>query len=108
MYKRQDLPYLGTAAEFGFRPLRIEDITPNVLPTIEMIDHAVTQSLEPTIRFAEAYVTARAPWKTKLFRLFFGKEDKELARVLKKLKRKTDPDRFQERFRYATVLLEAS
>jgi len=102
------LPYLATAAEFGFTPVEIQDITPNIFPTVEMIDRALSEVVEPTLRFAEAYAAARSPWKMKLFRLFLSREDKELTRVLKKLKRKTNPERFQERFRYATLLFESS
>ncbi len=103
-----DLPYLETATEVGFTPVEITDITPNILPTIEMIDKAVDEILEPTIRFAEAWAAARSPWKMRLFRLFLSKEDRELTRALEKLKRKTNPARFQERFRYATVLFARS
>lgn len=102
-----DLAYLRTAAEHGFTPLEITDITPNVSPTIEMIDRAVCEILEPTLRFAEAYATARSPWKTKLFRLLLPRENADLRRALKKLRRKTDPATFRERFRYATILFEA-
>ncbi len=103
-----DLPYLRTAAEIGFKTLKISDITANVVPTIEMIDRAISEIVEPTVRFAEAYATARSPWKTKLFKLLLSREDQEISRALKKLRRKTDPDRFRERFRYATILFEAS
>lgn len=103
----RDLPYLRLASELGFTPVRIADISANVLPTIEMIDRAVTEILEPTLRFAEAYATARAPWKTRLLRFLLSREQDEIERVLKKLRRKTDPARFQTRFRYATLLLRA-
>lgn len=102
-----DHPYLRAAGESGFSIAMLSDITANVLPTIEMIDRAVTEILEPTLRFAEAYATARAPWKTRLFRLLLSREQDEIQRVLKKLRRKTDPARFQDRIRYATVLLRA-
>ena len=102
-----DLPYLRLAGELGFTPVRIGDISENVLPTIEMIDRAVTGILEPTIRFAEAWAAARAPWKTRLFRFLLAREDDEIQRVLKKLRRKTDPVHFREQFRYATVLFQS-
>ncbi|HPG24837.1 MAG TPA: class I SAM-dependent methyltransferase [Myxococcota bacterium] len=102
-----DLPYLRMAAECDFRPIGIVDITPNVLPTIEMIDRGIVEILEPTLRFAQTWAETRSPWKTKLFRMLLSREDRELTRVLKKLRRKTDPARFRERFRYATLLLEA-
>lgn len=101
-----DHAYVRLAAEYGFAPVQISDITPNVLPTIEMIDRAVTEILEPTLRFAEAYATTRSPWKTKLFRLFLSREQDEIRRVLKKLRRKTDPERFRARIRYATILFQ--
>lgn len=103
-----DLAYVRLAAEYGFTPVKTSDITPNVSPTIEMIHRAVSEILEPTLRFAEAYATARSPWKTKLFRLLLAKQDAELRRALKKLRRKTEPVGFRERFRYATILFEAS
>lgn len=106
-YDVLQLPYLRTATEFSFTPARIADITPNILPTIEMIDRAVCEILEPTLRFAEAWATARAPWKTRLVRLLLSSEDDALRRVLKKLRRKTNPATFGDRFRYVTVLLEA-
>lgn len=98
------LPYLAMATERGFQAIRVDDITPNILPTIEMIDRAITDIAEPTIRFAESYAAARAPWKLRLLRLFLSRENNELSRVLKKLKRKTEPARFRARFRYVTVL----
>jgi hypothetical protein len=94
------------AAEHGFTAVRISDITANVLPTIEMIDRAVTGILEPTLRFAEAYANARSPWKAKLFRLLLPREHAELRRALKKLRRKTDPAHFRAQFRYVTLLFE--
>lgn len=103
-----DHAYARLAAECGFAPVQISDITPNVLPTIEMIDLAVSEILEPTLRFAEAYATTRSPWKTKLFRLFLSREHDEVRRVLKKLRRKTDPERFRTRIRYATLLFQKS
>lgn len=106
-FELADLPYVQMAVECGFAPVKISDITSNIIPTIEIIDRAVTDILEPTMRFAEAYVMARSPWKARLFRLLISKEDKEFARALKKLRRKTNPDRFRERFRYATILFEA-
>ncbi len=106
-FELSDLPYVRMAVEYGFAPLQISDITPNVFPTIELVHRAVSDILEPTLRFAEAYVMARSPWKARLFRLLLSKEDNELNRALKKLRRKTNPDRFRERFRYATILFEA-
>ncbi|MCA9502588.1 MAG: hypothetical protein KC616_05865, partial [Myxococcales bacterium] len=67
----------------------------------------IVEILEPTLRFAQTWAETRSPWKTKLFRMLLSREDRELTRVLKKLRRKTDPARFRERFRYATLLLEA-
>ena len=106
-FEVSDLPYIRMAEEQGFVPLEISDITSNVLPTVEIVHRAITDILEPTLRFAEAFVMARSPWKAKLFRFLFTREDKEFERALKKLRRKTDPDRFRERFRYATILFEA-
>ncbi|MBK7951979.1 MAG: methyltransferase domain-containing protein [Deltaproteobacteria bacterium] len=101
-------PYVRMAAEAGFETVQISDITPNVLPTVEMIDRAVTEILEPTLRFAEAYAAARAPWKTRLFRVFLARDHDAIRRALKKLRRKTDPDRFRARIRYATILFQKS
>lgn len=102
-----DHPYVRLAGEQGFALVTLEDITPNVLPTVEMIDRAVTEILEPTMRFAEAWASARAPWKARLFRFLLAREQDEIQRVLKKLRRKTDPDRFRARIRYATILFRA-
>lgn len=101
-------PYVRSAVELGFRPVRISDITANVVPTIEMIDRAVTGILEPTLRFAEAYATERAPWKTRILRLLLPAEHVEGRRIVKKIRRKTNPAHFRERFRYATLLFEAN
>lgn len=106
-FQASELPYLGMASDFGFVPVKVSDITPNVLPTIEMIDRAVCEILEPTLRFAEAYATTRFPWKTKLARILLAREHDEIGRALRKLRRKTDPRRFRERFRYLTILFEA-
>lgn len=100
------LPYVRTAAECGFAPLEISDITSNVFPTIEIVDRAISEILEPTLRFAEAYAMARSPWKARLFRLLTSREDKELDRVLRKLRRKTNPALFRDRYRYATILFK--
>ena len=105
-FELADLPYVRSAEAAGFRPIELRDITPNVFPTIEIVDQAISEILEPTLRFAETYAMARSPWKTRLFRLLVAREDKELTRVLRKLRRKTDPERFLERFRYATTLFE--
>jgi MPBQ/MSBQ methyltransferase len=101
-----DVPYIQTAAEYGFVPVKISDITPNIFPTVELADRAITEILEPAMRFAEAYAMARSPWKAKLFRWFLSKEDKVIDRALRKLRRKTDPVRFQEQFRYVTILFK--
>jgi SAM-dependent methyltransferase len=102
-----DLPYLQIASECGFDVIRLADITSNILPTVEMIDHSLTEYVEPTIRFADAYLAARSPWKRRLARLFLSKEDAELGRIRKKLRRKTNPARFRGRVRYVTILFEA-
>ena len=100
--------YVQSAVEHGFLPVHIADITANVLPTIEMIDRAVTEILEPTLRFAELYATARAPWKTRVLRLLLPREHTEGRRIVKKIRRKTNPTHFRERFRYATMLFQTS
>lgn len=102
-----DLPYIQTGAEYGFIPLEISDITSNVVPTVEIAHRAISDILEPTLRFAKAYAIARSPWKARLFRFLLSKENKELDRALRKLRRKTNPDRFRQRFRYATILFKA-
>ena len=99
-----DLPYVRMAAESGFVPLEISDITSNVVPTVAIVHRAISDFLEPALRFAEAYATTRSPWKARLLRLLLSRQDKELARILRKLRRKTDPERFRERYRYATIL----
>ena len=102
-----DLSYVRTAADIGFRPVKVVDITPHVMPTIEMIDRAVTEILEPTLRFAEAWATTRHPWKTRLLRALLPRQERELRRHLKKIRRKTNPAHFHANFRYATMLFEA-
>lgn len=102
-----ELSYVRTAATHGFVPVSLSDITSNILPTLQMIDRAVTEILEPTLRFAEAYAVARAPVTTKLFRFLLAGQDAELRRNLKKLRRKTNPDTFRERFRYVSILFQA-
>ena len=99
-----ELEYVTTARSHDFIAEKIVDITPNIIPTIDVMNHVMQQYLEPTLRMASLYLKARAPWKARLLNLIFSREGRDFERVIDKYRRKIDPERYRERFRYVTIL----
>jgi MPBQ/MSBQ methyltransferase len=102
----QDLEYLSLARANGFTPRLVVDITPNVLPTVEMAHRAMRDYLEPFGNLVESFMETRAPWRARLLKAFFSKQRRYLAKEWDYYKRKMDPGYFRDRIRYVTVLLE--
>lgn len=103
-----NLGYIRTAREFGFVPETIVDITPNVLPTMEIANRAMKEYLEPTLQLADEYLSARAPWKARVIKFLFATQGKDIDRMIEKYRQKSDPDRYREQFRYLTILFRDS
>ena len=101
-----DLDYIARAKSYGFALRSLVDITPNVLPTVEMADRAIRDYVEPLGRLVETYLEVRAPWRTRLLKAFLGRQRRYLAGEWEYHKRKMDPAYFAAHIRYVTLLLQ--
>jgi SAM-dependent methyltransferase len=103
-FQLQDLPYVRQAAGYNFSLLKTVDITKNVVPTMILSSRAMKEYVRPSIEMAERYLKASGPWKLRFIKLFFAKQLRELSAILDYYQRRTAPEYFLRKIRYATLL----
>jgi SAM-dependent methyltransferase len=104
-FQLHDLQYVRQAAGYNFSLLKTVDITRNVLPTMTLSSRAIKEYVRPSIGMAERYLKASGPWKLWLIKLFFAKQLRELSEILDYYQRRTAPEYFLRKIRYAILLL---
>lgn len=99
------LPFIAMARAHGFELQSAEDITEATAPTMEAVHYALREQLRPLIVMGEHYLKSSSPWKAWAIRLVFGKQLRELERLLAYYEHRTHPDTFRSQFRYAILRL---
>jgi len=100
-----DLPYLETAAEYGFVPDLLVDITENVRPTLEMVYDTYTRHIEPFLELTGSYFRKIAPVKSWLVSQAARPQLEKLQEILDYYVQRMNPDYFEKHNRYAFVRL---
>lgn len=103
-YPLTELPYVQKAHGYGFTLLQSKDITPNTLPTMMLSNWAIREYVWPSLEMARRYFAASSPWKFWALKLLFGKQIKELTKILEYYEKRTAPEYFSKSMRYATLL----
>ena len=103
-YQLSELPYVKLAVEHGFSLVRAADITKNTLPTMMLTHHALQEYLHPTLEMMRLYLSSSAPWKFWLLKRLFGKQLREVSKILAYYEQRTNPEYFSKSVRYTTLL----
>ena len=100
------LEYIQTAAEYGFTPIRLVDITRKVIPTVKILNRALEEHVDPIVSLADTYFRARAPIKARLLRFFLSSQLTYAEQALQRYKKRTNAHRFRHWYRYMTILFQ--
>ena len=100
------LEYIQAAAEYGFVPVQLVDITRNVIPTMKIMHRALEEHVDPVLELVDTYMRARAPIKARLLKLLLRSQFRYTERVFEKYKKRTRPHRFRHWYRYLTILFK--
>ncbi|MGE0700751.1 MAG: class I SAM-dependent methyltransferase [Hyphomicrobiaceae bacterium] len=104
-FKLESLPFVAMARAHGFELELAEDITEATSPTMEAVHYGLSQQLKPLIVMGEHFLKASSPWKAWAIQLAFGKQIRELEKLLAYYEHRTHPDTFRKVFRYAILRL---
>lgn len=108
--RTEEREYLELSRRQGFRVLTLEDITPNVLPTVVLADQMYRAYAEPCMEAVALYGRTTRSWRSRLLQLILRPEVRRLRRIHAYYEDFFDPRLFQENLRYMTLLfrLEAT
>ncbi|MEZ5818157.1 MAG: class I SAM-dependent methyltransferase [Hyphomicrobiaceae bacterium] len=99
----ESLPFVDMARGHGFELDLAEDITEATAPTMEAVHYGLSQQVRPLIAMGEHFVSVSSPWKARAIRLAFGKQIRELEKLLAYYEHRTNPETFRKVFRYVIL-----
>lgn len=100
----EDHAYFRKAKELGYSLEQLEDITENVMPTMNLVSGAL-DSVVPLGRLGARYLRSVSPLKARALHMFGGRHLTRLSNVLAYYRERTDPSYFRTHMRYAIARL---
>lgn len=97
--------FIDQGAAMGFEVVEDQDITRNVLPTLDLVHGAMRSYIEPSVDLLRRYMETSAPLKSRVLGLIFKRQLGELRGIYNYLLAKTDPDTFARNGTYRMLLL---
>lgn len=101
------LPLAQRAQAAGFTILYSEDITENVLPTVEMGHRVMTDFVFPLIEMGQMYMKSKPTLRKTLMGWLLEGPRKKLYERMADIHREATPEYFSTHMRYATLLMQA-
>ncbi len=99
--------YVSKAKENNISVIKDDDITEQVIPTLELGHNYYTYYVNPAIDVLSEFYQYKYSFKTKILKLLFSKEIKVLKdTLLELLPRRFDVERFREHVSYRFVLFK--
>lgn len=99
--------YVSKAKENGLSVIKDDDVTQQVIPTLELADKYYSYYVNPAIDVLSEFYQYKYSFKTKILKLLFSKEIKVLKDTLfELLPRRFDVERFREHVSYRFILFK--
>ncbi|MBU1976106.1 MAG: class I SAM-dependent methyltransferase [Nanoarchaeota archaeon] len=98
--------YLDAANEHGFNIKKSIDISKQTLPTLTYTHRRINEYVVPTTQMIEHYLYATSPVKTKIMKVLFNKQIKDMKKVYEFYNKVTDPKIFKAKAEYLRFLFQ--
>ena len=99
--------FLNEAEKTGFKIIRDEDITENVLPTLSIGEHYYRKFVVPITEALISLANDEIPKTTKVIKFLFRKKIKKVAEdINNKNPEKLNPEKFRQNLRYMIYLFQ--
>lgn len=106
--KDDEIPFVAQAKARGFDLLKHENITEATAPTLEPVHLLLRDQVPALANLVGMFIDASSPWKARVLRFLFRRQERELREKLDFYLARTNPARFLRDRRYLILLFRAA
>lgn len=98
--------YISRAEKVKLKLLKSQDITSNVLPTMQYTQNCLTDYVHPSVKTFKHFLFANSSFKSRILTWIFSKQLKKMNRILNYYSQRTDPKFFTANVKYLRLLFQ--